>query len=159
MLTTFCKIGKSKWLMLFLYCVMIIGNGIVSKAIVYSTNQLQSYINLSAKELQGIAVSATAVLSIPMSLFGAYMITVFGITETTFIFQVVSSLGWVIFANGVSNKSKLEMMAGRIIQGASFGPRRISVTTYCTCRFDNNNLAFAMGCIAMAIKLSMIIGR
>ena len=154
-----CKVGKSKWLMLFLYCVMILGNGIVSRAIHYSTNQLQSYMNLSAKELKAIAVSAMHILSIPMSLFGTYMITVFGITETTLIWQIISFLGWVLFSNGVANKSKFQMITGRIIQGGSFGSKRVSITTYCTCRFKSNNLAFSLGCISMAIKVAMIIGR
>lgn len=159
MLSYFCHIGKSKWLMLFFYFVMIVGNGIVSKTVHYSTNQLKEYMNLSAKELQGITVSATHILSIPLSLFGTYVIAVMGITESTIIWQIVSFLGWLLFCHGVSNKSKLETNAGRIISGGPFGIQKVSITTFCTIRFNKANLSLALGCLSMGSKLSMIIGR
>ena len=145
--------------MLFLYVVMIFGNCIPAKTVQYSTVQLEEYMNLTAQELQGITVSATHILSIPASLFGTYIITVFGITETTLIFQIIAVLGWSLFADGVTNKCKLEIISGRLINGAVFGAKRVSIISYCTCRFKKNNLSFALGCITMAAKLSMIIGR
>lgn len=138
---------------------MVIGNGIVSKTVHYSTNQLRKYMNLTAKELQGITVSATHILSIPLSLFGTYVIAAVGTTESTIIFQIIAVLGWIFFAYGVSNKSKLQVNIGRAITGAPFGSQKVAITTFCTCRFNTSNLSFALGCLSMASKLSMIIGR
>eukprot|EP01084_Bolivina_argentea_P156513 272795_1 len=152
------KIGKSKWLMLFFYFIMIIGNGITSKTVHYSTSELQNYMQFNATELQGITVSATHILSIPLSLFTTYIITTFGSTQTTVILQIISLFGWIIFADGVSIKSLTQMTFGRIIQGGAFGAKRVAIIVYCTHRFKQNNLSFALGCLTMAAKLAMIIG-
>ena len=94
-----------------------------------------------------------------MSLFGTYVIAVMGITESTIIWQIISFLGWLLFCHGVSNKSKLEINAGRIISGGPFGIQKVSITTFCTIRFNKSNLSLALGCLSMGSKLSMIIGR
>eukprot|EP01083_Nonionella_stella_P078958 216392_1 len=152
------RISKSKWLMLTLYAIMITGNGILAKTVHYSTDQLQKYLQLNYRELQGITVSATYLLSIPLSLFGSYIVTVFGIPETIVILQLVSLFGWVTFADGVYRKSKYLNIAGRLIEGGALGAKRVPVILYCTCRFKKTNLAFALGCLSMAHRLSMVIG-
>eukprot|EP01083_Nonionella_stella_P162451 533347_1 len=62
------------------------------------------------------------------------------------------------FADGVYRKSKYLNIAGRLIEGGALGAKRVPVILYCTCRFKKTNLAFALGCLSMAHRLSMVIG-
>ena len=154
-----CRVGKSKWTILVFYCIMLFGCGIMSKTIHYSTGELKDYMQLSSKELQGITVSATHILSIPLSLFITYIIGKCGVTETIAMFQILSLFGWISFAQGVSRHSKTQLNLSRLVQGGANGAKCVAVLIWCSCNFRWKHISLSLGLLTLSSRLSMVIGR
>ena len=75
----------------------------------------------------------------------------------------IASIGWIIFAFGVSCKDlkcyqMLVINIGRFLQGGAFGAMRVSFNAFCVKWFGKKHIAMSMGILRSAHNVSHVFG-
>lgn len=136
-----------RWAILFLTCIMMIGNYYCYDIPASLNSQMDEYFGKPSDFETSFSLLYT-VYSIPnviLPFFGGYFVDRLGVRTCMLIFAVLISVGQLTFAIGLSAKSWPLMFLGRVIFG--FGGENLGVanSAILSVWFKGKELAFAFG--------------
>jgi MFS family permease len=147
-----------RWVILFLTCILMIGNYYCYDIPAAMKTQLDDYMgNPSNFETYfSLLYTLYSIPNIILPFFGGFFVDKVGVRLCLIIFVVLIAAGQVVFAFGVSIKSWPVMFIGRIIYG--FGGESISVANSSILAdwFVNKEVAFAFGLNLSVARLGSV---
>eukprot|EP01083_Nonionella_stella_P110914 324933_1 len=152
------EILRSKWSMLLCAFFIMFTNSLVNISVKSTTNNLRSHLNCTETEVQTFTVSAAYILSIPLSLYGSFIIHKVGTSKSLVLWTATATVGWIIFAIGVWARNLVIMFIGRFLQGGAFGAMRVSFNAFCVKWFGKKHIAMSMGILRSAHNIAHVVG-
>jgi MFS family permease len=150
-----------RWLILFLACVMMIGNYYCYDNPAALKTQIQAQMgNPSDYEtMYSLLYTVYSIPNVILPFFGGYFVDLLGVRLCLLVFAGLILGGQVIFAIGLSAKSWPIMFVGRVIYG--FGGESLSVGNSALLAqwFAGKELAFAFGLNLSIARLGSVINN
>uniref|UniRef100_A0AAV1V787 Lysosomal dipeptide transporter MFSD1 n=2 Tax=Peronospora matthiolae TaxID=2874970 RepID=A0AAV1V787_9STRA len=154
---------RVRWLVLFLSCVLMIGNYYCFDNPAALKSQLQQHFSAIPKDryefLFNLLYTLYSIPNILLPFFGGVLVDRFGARVMIFAFSTAILTGQVIFAAGCSLSSFNMMLFGRVIFG--FGGESLGVAqgTLVASWFKNSELALALGINLSVARLGSVINN
>jgi MFS family permease len=136
-----------RWMILFLTCLMMIGNYYSYDIPAALNSQMDEYMG-KPEDFETLFSLLYTVYSVPnviLPFFGGYFVDRLGVRTCLFIFATLITAGQLVFAIGLSAKSWPLMFLGRVLFG--FGGENLGVanSAILSIWFRGKELAFAFG--------------
>jgi hypothetical protein len=150
-----------RWIILFLTCVMMIGNYYCYDIPAALNSQMDDYFGKPGdfETLFSLLYTVYSVPNIILPFFGGYFVDSWGVRICLLIFACLISAGQAVFALGLSLKSWPLMFVGRCIFG--FGGENLGVanSAILSVWFEGKELAFAFGLNLSIARLGSVINN
>lgn len=150
-----------RWAILFLTCVMMIGNYYCYDIPASLNSQMDDYFGKPSdfETLFSLLYTVYSVPNIVLPFFGGYFVDSWGVRICLLIFACLITAGQVVFALGLSIKSWPVMLIGRVIYG--FGGENLGVanSAILSIWFEGKELAFAFGLNLSVARLGSVINN
>ncbi|CAI5744989.1 unnamed protein product [Peronospora destructor] len=152
-----------RWLVLFLSCMLMIGNYYCFDNPAALKSQIQQHFNTLPKDQYEVLFNLLYTLySIPnifLPFFGGVLVDKFGARVMLFAFSMAILTGQVIFATGCSLSNFNLMLFGRVVFG--FGGESLGVAqgTLVASWFKDSELALALGINLSVARLGSVINN
>lgn len=119
-----------RWIILFLTCIMMIGNYYCYDIPAALNSQMDDYFGKPSdfETLFSLLYTVYSVPNVILPFFGGYFVDSWGVRICLLIFACLITIGQTVFALGLSLKSWPLMLVGRVIFG--FGGRSAYITAY-----------------------------
>eukprot|EP00644_Phytophthora_capsici_P010624 jgi/Phyca11/528532/estExt2_fgenesh1_pm.C_PHYCAscaffold_300148 len=154
---------RVRWLVLFLSCVLMIGNYYCFDNPAALKSQLQQHFSNIPKDryefLFNLLYTLYSIPNILLPFFGGVLVDRFGARVMLFAFSTAILAGQLIFATGCSLSSFNMMLFGRVVFG--FGGESLGVAqgTLVASWFKNSELALALGINLSVARLGSVINN
>ncbi|RQM14010.1 hypothetical protein DD237_000296 [Peronospora effusa] len=154
---------RVRWLVLFLSCVLMIGNYYCFDNPAALKSQLQQHFNTMSKDryevLFNLLYTLYSIPNILLPFVGGVLVDRFGARVMLFAFSTAILTGQVIFATGCSLSSFNLMLFGRVVFG--FGGESLGVAqgTLVASWFKDSELALALGINLSVARLGSVINN
>jgi hypothetical protein len=161
------KIVKNKsesqwrWAILFLTCVMMIGNYYCYDIPAALNSQMDDYMG-KPEDFETLFSLLYTVYSIPnviLPFFGGYFVDRLGVRLCLIVFATLITLGQFIFAIGLSAKSWPIMFLGRVVYGLGGENLGVGNSAILSIWFEGKELAFAFGLNLSIARLGSVINN
>ncbi|KAI9916067.1 hypothetical protein PsorP6_008468 [Peronosclerospora sorghi] len=154
---------RLRWLVLFLSCMLMIGNYYCFDNPAALKSQLQQHFSNIPKSryefLFNLLYTLYSIPNILLPFFGGVLVDRYGVRMMLFTFSTAILIGQVIFATGCSLSSFNMMLFGRVVFG--FGGESLGVAqgTLVAAWFKNSELALALGINLSVARLGSVINN
>ena len=150
-----------RWVILFLTCVMMIGNYYSYDNPAALKTQIDDYMG-NPDDFETLYNLLYTVYSIPnvfLPFVGGYFVDSWGVRICLIIFCVLIFIGQAVFALGLSLKSWPIMYVGRIIFGMGGESLSVGNSALLSAWFEGKELAFAFGLNLSIARLGSVINN
>lgn len=150
-----------RWLILFLACVMMIGNYYCYDNPAALKTQIESQMG-NPSDYETMFSLLYTVYSIPnvvLPFFGGYFVDLMGVRLCLLVFAGLILLGQVVFAIGLAAKSWPIMFVGRVIYGLGGESLSVGNSALLAQWFAGKELAFAFGLNLSIARLGSVINN
>lgn len=136
-----------RWLVLFLLCIMMLGDYYCYDIPAALHTQLRDYMGKPSnyETLYSLLYTLFSVPNIVLPFFGGYLVDRFGVKNCLLVFTTFVAAGQTILAFGISIRSWTVMFIGRALYGCGAGSLSVGNSALLSQWFLGKELAFAFG--------------